>query len=224
MSKFDDIKSQFEEKINEVHREIEETEQKIAQYAADYRDSMSAYALEGGKHHADTVSYSRSAWRIETEKLEDHKERLSILETAKDAKLKEAFPELVKENRAAIEAIYEEYRKAGRELMKIRADILLRLRELWKIGGEAGAVESRTAYAARIAGVEYRGRVSLPVLNLSSQYEGTDQNLIPTAHEVFDALKQGQVPSFVHWYGISGEIVSNQEADAKLRQHKEANK
>jgi uncharacterized protein YcbK (DUF882 family) len=218
MSKFEEIKTQFETKINDLRREIRETEQKVEEFAQDYREAMTAHALGGGKEAANALAYARGAWTHEKQKLEDAQERLAVLEQVKAQKLAEAMPNLVKENRAQIDAIRQEYVKAAQELLKQRAEILLTLRSLWRKGQEARSIYDESAAAARIAGVEFRDRFEMPMLNLFGTHGTKDSWLLPLNQEASVALHTGQVPAFVEWYAISGELIGENEAAAKLAQ------
>lgn len=216
--KYNEVAQQYNTKVQVYMEQCQELVNELIQ-ATNRLNEVIVNEVENGStkaSQAEIVKLTKRIDEIKNTELPSMDVRIKAVNDMKDKVLREKFAGLVAERDAAVDNARNSIVKGSKELLEKRAEILLQLQELFRIGNDAKDQHRDIVAIAKELGIEYHGRCELPGLPLNPSGRGVHEHLLPSHVEITDAYRSGKVPYFVEMWEKTGVWMTNDDARRKL--------
>lgn len=215
-NQYDQLNNEYETKLQQFKNERAEIYIKLEQAQQAYRQVRIDGLESSTKTAKDTVVKARNVLEGLRVELVELDEQIALLEEVRADRLRQLYPELEGEFEQIHQKVVADIQAKMVELKKIRCEYVLKCVELHQMGLEASEAFTRLHYTGNKLGVDFKHRLTMPSINLTSTYFGNDAPLAPLPDEVMIAYNTGKVQPFIKYYGLTGELVDNKTASERL--------
>jgi hypothetical protein len=147
-------------------------------------------------------------------------DRITLLERRRNEKMDDYIPELMEAKNEEYTRLHAQATEKLAAFRKLKAEMLLAAVQLHEEHREYSQIRSELGRVATVIGYRLPTDFSaLPTVVVVNHYQ-PETAIAPSERELEDAVGAGKLPAWVEWYGLTGAVVSEQEAHHLLREAK----
>jgi hypothetical protein len=218
LTKFNNMKNAFAEKIQELTIEKASLESQLSEAKASLHGAIAMEIEEPDKAQAEQSKLKKAIAKLEAD-LASVEHRLEVIKEQREVKLRQTVPQLKQAKDKEIQQYIDQYNAEMLPLLlQARMEYLSVIHQLAQFRQSAQNV--RFDYDQAIAGVvEVRGDfLRFPQLNLFDEYAGRDYILGIRKNDVLDVF-EGRLTPQLKLFLLTGEVVQfREEAEQRLKE------
>lgn len=214
MQKFLEEKRRLENVVAELQAEKINLVSKRNTLENEYNDTL------GDVNASQTeISRKKTALAKVEQSLADIDARIHAIQANIPKVLAELMPSVKEGHAREAQKTLLEYQEGVTEMRRLKAIILLHIRDMAKQAGRMRSLNATLNEAAKVANApEYKMRNETPTPNLFSTYNGSDKPLAPLESEILEAFHSGRLPIWVKYFEETGEVLfSDSQARERLK-------
>lgn len=218
LAEFNEVKASYEVIITMLLEKRNQLETKMAQAKEVYNQTLINDIEKCSKRTQTELAKLLQVIEEYKHLLSDNEQRIEVAREVMTKRLQALLPGLKEARDMAIQETRDEIKHGENRARELKARYILFARHLNQPFSKAREINSQFLNAAHAVSIHEfdRDRLDLPMLNLVGTYEGPHTSLMPTVNEVTEAYTIGKLPFFVQLYGLTGEILPENEARKKL--------